>query len=187
MQEHPSSEQLNQYQERRLAPDVFLSIQRHIDSCNECSEHAGASPKQEDYEVLVAALTPDSSEEPYHLAQSQIVSYVRGQLDEVDIEAADSHLTVCSQCRQAIDELQSIQTVAKQKQPHWVFVGAWRRALQVAAVLLAVFGLVVLALVLLRSREETTKTSPSPSLPQQAPSNEQNAKSPDHAPNTEAG
>jgi hypothetical protein len=108
MREHPSSHQLKLYQKRSLAPDLFLTVHRHVSACPSCNELCGgAQATEEDYANLVEALMPEHGDAPYHLTESEMVDYVGQRLDTVDAESAESHLAVCSQCAGVLKELRA--------------------------------------------------------------------------------
>jgi hypothetical protein len=153
MQEHPSSEQLSLYERRTLAPDVFLSIHRHVSACSECFERCNPSLRvKEDYETLLTAVMPDPLDEPYHLTKAEVTSYVKRDLDEVALEAAASHLEVCDACVQAVKETRnSIST--NSRAGFTAFLRAWGRPIQFASVLLLVLGLSVTAVIFMRTRD----------------------------------
>src|SRR5215217_692427 len=103
MQEHPSAEQLSLYERRALAPDLFLSVHRHVSACPVCLEQCNSSSRvKEDYETLLTAVMPDPLDEPYHLTKAEVAGYVKSDLDDVALEAAASHLEVCDACVQAV-------------------------------------------------------------------------------------
>lgn len=152
MQEHPSSEQLSLYERRALAPDLFLSVHRHISACPECFDQCNPSSRvKEDYETLLAAVMPDPLDEPYHLTKAEVASYVRRELDDVALEAAASHLEVCGACVQAVAESRNAIST-KSSAGFIASLRAWGRPIQFASVLLLVLGLIVIAVVFMRTR-----------------------------------
>jgi hypothetical protein len=163
MSEHPSLQQLSLYQSRALAPDLFLSIHRHLDSCPECFAECNAETKlKDDYEILLAAVTPSSDEPAYHLTKAEIAGHVRKNLDDVASEIAESHLEVCAECSQAAAALRSTGTgypivtdtnFGKQNPGGLsAFLMAQARPLRFAALLLFIIGAVLLVLVWGRKR-----------------------------------
>lgn len=174
MQEHPSSEQLKLYHRRALTPDLFLSIHRHVSVCPVCSDQWSAAPfvVKEDYETLLAALMPATDDEAYHLTPAEMAGYVQGNLDEVSIETADSHLEVCDECVRAVAQLRAAAdadsfapagaeaTGGKQQNygehtntGFMAFLTAQHRPAQFASLLLLVFGLVLTTMLFIRSRD----------------------------------
>lgn len=115
MQKHPTSQLLEEYNRRQLAPDVFLVIHKHVTACPSCREHADAStPKPEDYKALLAALTLAPGDEPYHLSPAELAAYAKEQLNEIDRENAESHLEVCQDCA---DKMEAAHAKATSSMP----------------------------------------------------------------------
>jgi hypothetical protein len=175
MQEHPSSEQLNLYERRALAPDLFLSIHKHVSACPVCFEQCNASIRiKEDYETLLTALMPDPLDEPYHLTKAEVAGYVKRDLDEVATEAAASHLEVCGACVQAVEETRAAvdsnaikptaNAISGKEQNYRAksdagliaSLRAWGRPIQFASLLLLVLGLILIAVLLMRTRDRQT-------------------------------
>jgi hypothetical protein len=108
MREHPSSHQLKLYQRRALSPDLFLTVDRHVRACLSCSAQCNTtSALKQDYVNLLAALMPEPGDEPYHLTEAELTGYAARSLDAVDTESAQSHLSVCAQCAEALRELRA--------------------------------------------------------------------------------
>lgn len=62
---------------------------------------------KQDYEALLNSLLPDPDEAAYHLTKAEMSGYVKRNLDEVTVETAESHLEVCAECMQAVEELRA--------------------------------------------------------------------------------
>ena len=213
MQEHPSSEQLNLYESRALAPDVFLSIHRHVSVCPVCFRQCNTPVRiKEDYETLLTALLPDPLDEPYHLTKAEVADYVKSDLDDVALEAAASHLEVCSACVQAVEETRvavdrnvikpAANTIRAKEQSYLPKPGLiaslrnWGRPVQFASLILLVLGLIVIAVFLMRSRKPTKDQSanlnanpeavPSKSTPAQSPTTENGARTANQPPESGA-
>ena len=107
MSRHPSSQLLDQYNQRKLPSDVFLQIHRHILSCPQCAEKCHQPERlRADYAALRSALLPAPDEEgPSHLSMTEAESYLKHELGEIDLEIAESHLEVCVQCRASVRRL----------------------------------------------------------------------------------
>lgn len=97
-----------------------------------------------DMETLHAALLDAPDETPYHLSPAEVAAYARGTANEIDLEIADSHLSDCATCRDAVRR----HEVKAFKPRGWSLVNAWR----VAAVVACGIIVVVLAIWLLRSK-----------------------------------
>jgi hypothetical protein len=141
---------LSLYQRRALAPELFLSVHRHLSACPECFAQCNPAIRiKEDYETLLTALMPDSLDEPYHLTKAEVARYVKSDLDDVTLEAAASHLEVCDACVQAVKETRN---AIKPSTGIFASLRAWGRPIQFASVLLLVLGLIVIAIVFMRTR-----------------------------------
>ena len=112
MTEHPTKQQLDEYSRRVLRPEAFMSVHRHITSCPRCATQCN-SPQDlaRDLDDLHAALLSDQDDTPYHLSAAEVAAYVRGTLDQIDLEIAESHLGICSTC------LSEVQKQAAQREP----------------------------------------------------------------------
>lgn len=170
MLEHPSSQKLELYQKRALAPNLFLSIDRHVRACSLCYEQCYATGRmKEDYETLLASLLPDPDDEAYHLTKAEVAGYLQKNLDDVSIETAESHLEVCAECVQAVEDLRAaspstftsaIETVGRPENGYehksgagiFAFFTALSRPVQFASLLLLAFALVLMTVLLIRSR-----------------------------------
>jgi hypothetical protein len=137
-----------------------------------CSEQCHAPGRlKEDYETLLASLLPDPDEEAYHLTQAEVAGYVKLNLDDASLEAADSHLEVCAECVQAIEDLRAASTdtftpaseiIGRQEKNYghqsgaglFAFFTTLSRPVQFAAFLLLAAALVLLTLLLLRTRTD---------------------------------
>lgn len=168
MQEHPSLEQLSQYQRRALEPALFLFLHRHINACPKCSEQCSALPHAaEDHATLLSALLPSPDDDAYHLTKAELAAYVSGRSDDVTIELAESHLEVCKECGQVVAELRatsdstaSVEADGNEKAQTFrrnapsvlpAFLTAQRRPAQIAALVLLLLGAGLIALFFVRS------------------------------------
>lgn len=150
MSEHPSSEQLNLYERRALAPDAFLSIHRHVSGCTVCSEQCNSAiTAKKDYETLLTALMPDPLDEPYHLTKGEVAGYVKSELDDIASETAASHLEVCGECALAVKEARPVAISEKANAGFIASLRAWARPVQFASLVLVVLGLIAIALLLI--------------------------------------
>jgi hypothetical protein len=113
MTDHPPSQELEQYRRRTLSPATFLAVHRHIATCPRCANESVPQQLERDFEELRAALLPETDPAPYHLSAAEVAAYSQGELDEIDLEIAESHLVTCTQCR---DELQ-MRAVARANRP----------------------------------------------------------------------
>jgi hypothetical protein len=124
---------------------------------------------KEDYETLLASLLPDPDEQAYHLTRAEVAGYVRNSLDDVSLETAESHLEVCAECVQAVEDLRAasfgtftpaVEIVGRQEKSYghksgagfFAFFTALGRPSQFAAFLLLAFALILITLLLIRTR-----------------------------------
>jgi len=105
MTEHPTKKELDEYCRRVLAPTSFLSVHRHVITCASCAAQCN-SPQQVDRDLahLHEALVSEPDGTPYHLSASEMQGYVRGALDEIDLEIAQSHLSICNTCLNEVQQ-----------------------------------------------------------------------------------
>jgi len=96
---HPSSQLLQRYCERRFEGAELLRLDDHVTACAECRERLRLmKPGHDALQALRANLQTAAETTLVHLPHEQLVAYVGGRLDDVDRELAESHLEVCMQC-----------------------------------------------------------------------------------------
>jgi anti-sigma factor RsiW len=175
MYQHPTEQQLMEYRMRRLAPDAFLVIHGHVSECARCAARCyEPSQTRTDYETLLTALTPATDEPPYHLTEDTAAGYVSDELDEIDREAAVTHLEVCAECTGTVARLRAAledsahaaansaatpaatDARARNRRPLWP-IGLSRPAtLKLAAAILLLAVLLSATWLLLRARNTQT-------------------------------
>ncbi|HWT01420.1 MAG TPA: hypothetical protein VN256_14320 [Pyrinomonadaceae bacterium] len=153
MYQHPTEQQLMEYKRRNLAPDAFLVVHGHVSECARCAARCyEPSQARADQEALLDALTPDDDEPPYHLTAETASGYVADGLDEIDREAAATHLEVCAECAAEVARLRSAREVPAPARAG----NRWRlwplRPVQLAAAALALAVLLGAAWLFFRSR-----------------------------------
>lgn len=111
MAEHPSSELLAQYNMRTLPSGIFLTVHRHVLACPVCDEKCNLPERlSEDYAALHSALLSAPAEEaPDHLSVAEAANYIRNELGEIDLEIAESHLELCTECRERVRRLRDVR------------------------------------------------------------------------------
>jgi hypothetical protein len=155
---HPTKKELDEYCHRVLAPDAFMSVHRHVSECARCAAQCN-SPQQlgRDLVHLHEALGSEPDGTPYHLSASEVATYARGSLDEIDLEIAESHLSVCNTCLNEVKQQIAVTQVAepaafKSRRPV-VTSSTWNRwPWRVAAAVLGVAVLILVSVWLLRTR-----------------------------------
>jgi hypothetical protein len=160
MTEHPTKQELNEYSRRVLAPAAFLSVHRHVTACPRCAAQCNSRQDQaRDLAHLHEALISAPDETPYHLSATDMVSYVQGTLNEIDLEIAESHLEICTTCRSEVQRQKvPVRINAAAFKP---FINRWK-PMRVAAAVLFGAGLILLTLWLLRSRPAGHKETVGP-------------------------
>jgi Putative zinc-finger len=98
---HLTEEQILNY--RKLDGNKLFAIEKHLESCQECRNRlAELENKNNRLATLQAYFQPDESD---HLLFEQINAYIDGNLDATDREIIESHLSLCSQCREDVADL----------------------------------------------------------------------------------
>lgn len=162
MTEHPTKQALDEYRRRVLTPAAFLSVHRHVIACPRCAEQSN-SPQglARDLSDLHAALLSAPDDTPYHLSTDEMVAYVRGALDEIDLEIAESHLSICPTCLTEVErratEGQPVVPVSEKSRVNpgrrvSLSLINWWQPWRVAAVVSCGIILILLTLWLLRSK-----------------------------------
>lgn len=168
MTEHPTKQELEDYRWRVLAPAAFLSVHRHVAGCQQCAAECN-QPQHlaRDLNDLHTALLDTTGDTPYHLSAQEARAYVRGELGEIDMEIAESHLSSCATCLGEVQRYTPARTFHSSS-----FVNP-RQVLRVAAVVCFAVILVVLAVWLIRTRsarnKEQVRTPANQSSPQVSP------------------
>lgn len=101
---HLTTEDIQQYTERRLPPERLIAMDRHLDGCEPCrgvlAEAAGAGE-------LSMQLRSKLSQ-PRHPATELLVGYTEGSLSPSEREQVGFHLMHCDRCRADAADLESI-------------------------------------------------------------------------------
>lgn len=106
MSNHLTTRSLELYYRRELPARELLEADAHLSLCAICRRHlrdrenTGAA-----VEALRNGFHLEENVEPEHPSYSQFTAYTDGQLDEVDREILDSHLSICAQCSEIMQDL----------------------------------------------------------------------------------
>lgn len=96
---HLSTETIQKYRERRLAPNERFDVQMHIGTCPECrAQLAGAVAAAASVVEFRADFSARALAETHHTPARDLTLFVRGTLDSVESEIVESHLASCSAC-----------------------------------------------------------------------------------------
>lgn len=102
----PTSDNLARYRSGTLtnAADI-RAFEEHLRQCSSCRE---SLRRQTAYAAvpLAARLMPQP-DQSLHLDDAEMLAFVRGQLEDVELEVVHSHLELCGQCRADVAELQA--------------------------------------------------------------------------------
>jgi anti-sigma factor RsiW len=110
MSEHLTDEQIEGYRKRELQPQQLLAADRHCLSCERCRSRLNESGKlQAAFKNLKENLQTGARERPEHLEYGLLEAYVDNRVDELDREIVESHIALCADCA---DELQELQAFA---------------------------------------------------------------------------
>lgn len=152
MIEHPTKQELDEYRRRVLMPGVFLSVHRHVSACPHCSAQCD-SPEDlaRDLEDLNNGLLHAPDDTPFHLSAAEVMAYARGTLDQIDLEIAESHLSICETCLTEVQRHTKEVEKSTTLSPRWWMINRWQ-PWRVAAVVCAGIVLVVFTVWLLRSK-----------------------------------
>jgi predicted anti-sigma-YlaC factor YlaD len=106
--EHLSTQLLERYRRRKLAPAESLALDDHLAACETCRDklQEGISAR-----ATLLALQSNLHIEPSvasdHPPREQLSAYVDGWLDKVDRELIESHFGFCQPCGAQIEELRA--------------------------------------------------------------------------------
>jgi anti-sigma factor RsiW len=107
VQEHISVNKIEQYRKRRLSAGELLALDDHLAACEDCRAQI-ASPS-EPYLAPTQWLPALETEEFEHPVYEQFAAYVDGQLDSVEREIVESHLSCCQQCSRELSDLETLK------------------------------------------------------------------------------
>jgi anti-sigma factor RsiW len=106
MSEHFSTEQVEHYLRRRLSPTELLAADDHLQACEACRARvAESAPTEAVVSNLRSDLRTEARHELKHLAYEELVAYVDDEIGESEREIVDSHLAVCSDCKEEMRDL----------------------------------------------------------------------------------
>lgn len=140
MSTHLSTQQVEQYRRRELAPAELLDAGDHLVVCEACRlKIADAERLEHTLSALREDFRQEARQEQEHLTYEQLSLYVDDSLDEIEREIVDSHTFVCAPCKEELrdlfafkDTLVTPPSVAKDERREasatsWERLNAWRR------------------------------------------------------------
>src|SRR5215203_4442788 len=113
MSEHLSANNAELYYQHQLPASELIEADAHISSCATCQQYLRALENTEGaVEQLRTGLELEAAQEEEHPAHAQFTAYAENQLDDVDREIMDSHLEICSQCGEVMQDLKMFMATA---------------------------------------------------------------------------
>jgi anti-sigma factor RsiW len=109
---HLTEEQIHGF--RLLDADTLFAVENHLASCQQCRNRLAEIENKKDRSATVDSYLQQS--EPDHLLFEQLQAYIDDEMDETDQEIIESHLSLCSQCREDVADLQktSLELTSRQ-------------------------------------------------------------------------
>jgi hypothetical protein len=106
---HLSEPNLKKYAAGDLSPSEFLSFDDHLSGCELCREQLAAATN---VAATAAGLRSEISApvQTQHLTYDELESYVDQTADETDREIAASHLEMCPQCTEQLQQLNKLKS-----------------------------------------------------------------------------
>ncbi len=108
MQEHISIKKIEQYRKRQLSSGELLALDDHLAECAACrAQISNPSVAQ----LSATDFIPDLRAEAFeHLVYEQFAAYVDGELDSVEREIVENHLSGCKPCSRELSDLETLKT-----------------------------------------------------------------------------
>ncbi|MCU1264370.1 MAG: hypothetical protein JWM21_688 [Acidobacteria bacterium] len=125
MTKHLSVDQIRKYGDRRLPPGELPLVVTHLDECSACfAIMCDLFPLRTDPRraVVLSSSTTGAEgagedDEPWHLDfDTHLQRFVDGNIDEVEGEVIESHLSACPDCAQAVRELREFKDSLRLRQ-----------------------------------------------------------------------
>jgi Putative zinc-finger len=196
--EHLSPIQIEDWRQRRLAPNELLRADDHLADCEECRQRIETALSRGAGEMaLYAQLSAEAVALP-HLSFEQRAGYVDGLLTGDERQMVKDHLVACARCAMVVDDLRAFRNEIAQEldreylpekaaaapaswldrivaaaPPPFSKIPSWVYAAAPVLLLLAVAGWMALHAALKETLPQTAITSPTP-----APSPSINSTSP---------
>lgn len=109
MAEHLSPVQIENYRQRKLAPNELLSVGDHLAACAECRQRTETALSYGAGEVALYAQLSAEADALSHLNFEQSAGYVDGLLTGDERWMVKDHLASCAQCAMAADDLRAFR------------------------------------------------------------------------------
>jgi type II secretory pathway component PulM len=107
VQEHISVKKIEQYRKRQLSTRELLALDDHMAECEACCLQISSTSAP--YSSPVDLIPALETEEFEHTLYEQFAAYIDGQLDSVEREIVESHLSCCRQCSRELSDLETLK------------------------------------------------------------------------------
>lgn len=155
MSEHLNEIELKNYGESELSPREFLRVQAHFETCEDCTRRLDEMFPNivEREEALLLEDLADETLRDFHLNYDEhLKPYIYETIDAVEREIVESHVEICSDCREDLrdllqfhEELEREKEIRELSKPRfWSQVSEWFSAPNRKAVWLAFASIFVL-------------------------------------------
>ena len=105
-QEHISVKIITQYRKRQLSPGELLALDDHLAHCATCRAQISSAAPSSSPTDFIPALEIEAFEHPVY---EEFAAYLDGQLDSVEREMVESHLSCCRECSKELSDLETIK------------------------------------------------------------------------------
>jgi hypothetical protein len=164
MAEHLTEQEIEIYRRRDDSPGVRQITAAHLAVCDDCLKRVlDSADSTLAFNSLKEAFLPAVGEQSFHLSHAELKSYRAGVAPQADQIICESHIETCDSCREELHRLSAgyasdtAKTKAKTKRRSLNLWPAWASFKPArVAVVLALFGLLVFAMVLWRQRSSTS-------------------------------
>ena len=108
LSEHLTARQIQDFNQRSASPPELLAAMNHIELCEGCREQLSSEQKTR---AAVESLRTDLRRQAHsnHLAYEELAGCVDDALSQVDREAIESHLGICSRCAAELADLRAFK------------------------------------------------------------------------------
>src|SRR5262245_998329 len=107
MAEHLSSEQIEGYRRRDLAPAQVLALDNHLSACADCREKLRETQQADStFRAMQSTLQATAQAPAEHLSFEALEAYVKNRAGELDREIVESHVELCPHCARELKDLQ---------------------------------------------------------------------------------
>jgi anti-sigma factor RsiW len=111
--EHLTEREVAQFQRRELTQAKRRELDAHVAQCEDCLRRV-LNPAESPLALtsLTEAFIPSADEQPFHLSRAELQRYNHENLDEADRTIFESHMEICSECKEEAATLQAAASIA---------------------------------------------------------------------------